>query len=113
LTAVKNPEISNIRKKRVPHREYSHNVYLICVRTIGGLADGYLYSFHTKRVGTDFLTSEENIMTSITNKQTLPTPSAPFSLMGFIETLFAVKLREQLDADTKGDKSDAGYTWGM
>jgi hypothetical protein len=52
-------------------------------------------------------------MTSITNKQTLPTPAAPFSLMGFIETLFAVKLREQLDADTKGDKSDAGYTWGM
>ena len=54
-------------------------------------------------------------MTSITNKQAIPAqnPDAPFSLIGFIETLLSVKLREQLDADTKGDKSDAAYHWGM
>lgn len=54
-------------------------------------------------------------MTTITNKQTIPThaPAQPFSLAFIIETLFAVKLREQLDADTSGDKSDAAYTWGM
>jgi hypothetical protein len=54
-------------------------------------------------------------MTTITNKQALPThaPAQPFSLMFIIETLFAVNLREQLDAKTSGDKSDASYTWGM
>jgi hypothetical protein len=54
-------------------------------------------------------------MTTITNKQTLPTqaPAQPFSLAFIIETLFAVNLREKLDANTGGDKSDASYTWGM
>jgi hypothetical protein len=53
-------------------------------------------------------------MTTITNKQSLQdTPAAPFSFMALIETIFAVKLREQLDADTAGDKSDASYTYGM
>jgi hypothetical protein len=55
-------------------------------------------------------------MTTITNKQNLSTPTAPaqpFSLAFIIETLFAVNLREKLDADTAGDKSDASYTWGM
>ena len=31
----------------------------------------------------------------------------------FIDALFAVNLREKLDADTSGDKADAAYTWGM
>lgn len=36
------------------------------------------------------------------------------SLVGaFIDALFAVDLREELDAKTRGDKSDAAYTWGM
>jgi hypothetical protein len=54
-------------------------------------------------------------MTTITNKQNLsnPAPAQPFSLMFIIETLFAVNLREQIDAKTGGDKSDASYTWGM
>lgn len=56
-------------------------------------------------------------MTTITNinaKQIPATaPAAPFSLIAFVESLLNVKLREQLDADTKGDKSDAAYHWGM
>jgi len=53
-------------------------------------------------------------MTTITNKQThTETPAQPFSLMFIIETIFGVHLREQLDANTGGDKSDAKYTWGM
>ncbi len=53
-------------------------------------------------------------MTTITNKAVPATaPAAPFTLIGLIETLFSIQLREQLDADTKGDKSDAAYHWGM
>ena len=55
-------------------------------------------------------------MTTITSKQAMPEiikPAAPFSLAFIIETLFATNLREKLDQDTKGDKSDASYTWGM
>jgi hypothetical protein len=55
-------------------------------------------------------------MTTITTKQAAPeifTPATPFSLAFIIETLFCVNLREQLDKDTKGDKSDAAYTYGM
>ena len=54
-------------------------------------------------------------MTTITNKQAhAQAPAAqPFSLMFIIETIFGVHLREQLDANTAGDKSDAKYTWGM
>lgn len=41
-------------------------------------------------------------------------PSKPSSLIAaFIDALFAVKLREELDAKTGGDKSDARYTWGL
>jgi hypothetical protein len=75
-----------------------------------------LISYPTQTpVGTGFLTSKETIMTTITNKQTLsnPAPAQPFSLMFIIETLFAVNLREKVDANTGGDKSDAKYTWGM
>ncbi|MFJ2991010.1 hypothetical protein ACIPF8_24405 [Collimonas sp. NPDC087041] len=28
-------------------------------------------------------------------------------------TLFGISLREKLDAETKADKADAEYTWGM
>lgn len=56
-------------------------------------------------------------MTTITNKQTITAPAQapaqPFSLAFIIETLFATNLREKLDNDTRGDKSDAKYTWGM
>jgi hypothetical protein len=54
-------------------------------------------------------------MTTITNKQThtATEQAQPFSLMFIIETIFGVHLREQLDANTGGDKSDAKYTWGM
>jgi hypothetical protein len=54
-------------------------------------------------------------MTSITNKQRIsaPAPAAPFSLMFILETLFCVHLREKLDADTAGDKSDAKYAYGL
>jgi hypothetical protein len=66
-------------------------------------------------VDTGFFNFKGIIMTTITNKQNLsnPAPAQPFSLMFIIETLFAVNLREQLDANTAGDKSDAAYTWGM
>jgi hypothetical protein len=30
-----------------------------------------------------------------------------------VDVLFAVKLREQLAANTRGDKADAAYTWGL
>lgn len=50
-------------------------------------------------------------MTTITSKQTAP--AQPFSLIGIIETLFAIQLREQLNTENKGDQSDAAYTWGL
>ena len=37
----------------------------------------------------------------------------PFTFAGFIAVLFAINLREKLAADTRGDKSDGAYTWGM
>lgn len=41
-------------------------------------------------------------------------PRKPVSrLAAFIDALFAVKLREELDAKTGGDKSDARYIWGL
>jgi hypothetical protein len=54
-------------------------------------------------------------MTSITNKQTIPAaaPARPFSLMFILETIFATNLREKLDRETAGDKSDAAYTYGL
>jgi hypothetical protein len=54
-------------------------------------------------------------MTSITLTapagSTFPAPS--FSFSSFIDALFMVKLREKLDADTAGDKSDAAYACGL
>ena len=45
------------------------------------------------------------------------TKKPAFTLERFIAALFAalfaVELREALDKDTAGDKSDAAYTWGM
>jgi hypothetical protein len=38
---------------------------------------------------------------------------APFTFIGLICVLFAINLREKLAADTRGDKSDGAYTWGM
>lgn len=35
------------------------------------------------------------------------------TLYTILAALFAVELRESLDAATSGDKSDAAYTWGM
>ena len=54
-------------------------------------------------------------MTSITHtapaQSTFPAPS--FSFTSFIAALFMVNLREQLDAETSGDKSDAAYAYGL
>jgi hypothetical protein len=54
-------------------------------------------------------------MTSITHNapagSTYPAPS--FSLASFVAALFMVDLREKLDAETSGDKSDAAYTYGL
>ncbi len=54
-------------------------------------------------------------MTSITNTapagSTYPAPS--FSFTSIIAALFMVNLREKLDADTAGDKSDAAFTYGL
>jgi hypothetical protein len=55
-------------------------------------------------------------MTSITSTapagSTYPAPSW-FSFSSIIAALFMVKLREKLDAETSGDKSDAAYTYGL
>jgi hypothetical protein len=54
-------------------------------------------------------------MTSITSTapagSTYPAPS--FSFSSIIAALFMVDLREKLDAETSGDKSDAAYTYGL
>jgi hypothetical protein len=44
------------------------------------------------------------------------TPSYPaplFSFPSLLAALFMVNLREKLDAETGGDKSDAAYTYGL
>ena len=54
--------------------------------------------------------------TLTTNASTkMNTVKAPLTLSvaSFIAALFAVNLRESLDAATGGDKSDAAFTWGM
>ncbi|WP_395407989.1 hypothetical protein ACHMW6_15645 [Pseudoduganella sp. UC29_106] len=51
-------------------------------------------------------------MTTLTNRETAPS-SGPFSLIGILETIFAIQLREQLNSENKGDQSDAAYTWGL
>ena len=54
-------------------------------------------------------------MTTITSTapagSTYPAPS--FSLTSFIAALFMVNLREKLDAETSGDKSDAAFKYGL
>lgn len=57
-------------------------------------------------------------MATLTNAPAAPstkttTAATPFSLAMIIDTLLFVNLREKLDADTAGDKSDAAYTHGM
>jgi len=47
-----------------------------------------------------------------TTTKTAPA-AAPFSLAMIVDTLLCVNLREKLDADTKGDKSDGAYTYGL
>ncbi len=41
------------------------------------------------------------------------TKKATSVIGAWIATLFAVNLREELDAKTSGDKSDAAYIWGL
>ena len=53
-------------------------------------------------------------MTTITSNAASPaTSDSSFSLINFVAALFQVELREKLDAETSGDKSDAAYTWGL
>jgi hypothetical protein len=53
-------------------------------------------------------------MSTLTSKATVPVADiAPLSLYDFIASLFAVELREKLDAGTSGDRADAAYTFGM
>jgi len=40
-------------------------------------------------------------------------PSSSVTLSAIVASLFAVKIRDLLDAGTSGDKSDAAFTWGM
>ena len=49
-------------------------------------------------------------MTTIT--ATAPARSA-FSFASLIAAFFMLDLREQLDAETGGDKSDAAYAYGL
>jgi hypothetical protein len=53
-------------------------------------------------------------LTTTQHGNTGPNTDKTTSLLAtFIDALFAVNLREELDAKTSGDKSDAAYTWGM
>ena len=62
----------------------------------------------------DISTPPESAMTSLTtNASQAKSTKASLTLASVIAALFAIKLREKLDADTSGDKSDAAYTWGM
>lgn len=40
-------------------------------------------------------------------------PAPTFSFASLIGAFFMVNLREQLDAETGGDKSDAAYAYGL
>lgn len=42
-----------------------------------------------------------------------PTSASSFSFASLIGAFFMVNLREQLDAETGGDKSDAAYAYGL
>jgi hypothetical protein len=54
-------------------------------------------------------------MSSITSTapagSTYPAPT--FSFTSLIAAIFLVNLREKVDAETSGDKSDAAYTYGL
>ncbi|MDB5909702.1 MAG: hypothetical protein JWP34_3816 [Massilia sp.] len=54
-------------------------------------------------------------MSSITSTapagSTYPAPT--FSFTSLIAAIFLVNLREKVDAETGGDKSDATYTYGL
>jgi hypothetical protein len=41
------------------------------------------------------------------------TTASRMTLASVIATLFAINLRESLDAATGGDKSDAAFRWGL
>lgn len=57
-------------------------------------------------MSTTAITAENNL-TKIGAKKT------SFTIHSFIAILFAIKLREALDAATSGDKSDAAWVWGL
>ena len=54
-------------------------------------------------------------MTTITSNATTPSrpDSVPFSWFAILDILFAVNLRDKIDADTGGDKSDASHHYGL
>lgn len=52
-----------------------------------------------------------NFTTTAPAGSTYPAPT--FSFASIIDALFMTKLREELDADTTGDKSDAAYHYGL
>jgi hypothetical protein len=55
-----------------------------------------------------------NAATATTTTKAAPAnAAAPFSLAMIVDTLLCVNLREKLDADTGGDKSDGAYTYGL
>jgi hypothetical protein len=60
-------------------------------------------------------TLKESIMTTTTQygNNIAPATETKSFFGAIIDVLLAVKLREQLDADTGGDKSDAAYSWGL
>jgi hypothetical protein len=51
------------------------------------------------------------ITTTAPAGSTFPAPS--FSFASLVDVLFMTKLREELDAEIAGDKSDAAFTYGM
>jgi hypothetical protein len=53
------------------------------------------------------------ILTGNKGGQNTPRRKLLITLDAILAVLFAVKLRESLDAATSGDKSDAALTWGM
>jgi hypothetical protein len=40
-------------------------------------------------------------------------PAPAFSLLSIVAALFMVNLREQLDGETAGDKSNSAYAYGL
>jgi hypothetical protein len=52
-------------------------------------------------------------MATFTGNAAPASTTSSFSLTAFIAALFQLELREKLDADTSGDKSDGAYTWGL